>query len=132
MRFSSIIRQRVHVLLRPRLIDRDHTVLQLARVPFHPGLEVAPLQGVEIILVPNACNLKHDDVLGDARLAQIRARAFENMCCVAVTNYSQPNYDGHSCACNQAGKIVAMANELQPVAYYDNCESKEHLPFYKV
>ena len=50
------------------------------------------LGGAEIILTPNACDL-------DAhRLGQFKARAFENMCGVAMTNYAAPTQNGHSVA----------------------------------
>lgn len=48
------------------------------------------LAGAELILVPNACELEAN------RLGQVRARAFENMAAVAVTNYAQPTENGHS------------------------------------
>ena len=50
------------------------------------------LAGAEIILTPNACDL-------DAhRLGQFKARAFENMCGVAMANYAAPTHNGHSVA----------------------------------
>ena len=50
------------------------------------------LGGAEIILTPNACDL-------DAhRLGQFKARAFENMCGVAMTNYAAPTQNGRSVA----------------------------------
>lgn len=42
------------------------------------------LAGAEVVLVPNAC------VLDEERIAQVRARAFENMMGVAVANYATP------------------------------------------
>jgi predicted amidohydrolase len=50
------------------------------------------LKGAEIILVPNACTLDKN------RIGQLRARAFENMVGIAVTNYAAPQYNGHSAA----------------------------------
>jgi predicted amidohydrolase len=50
------------------------------------------LEGAEIILVPNACDLTED------RIGQFRTRAFENMVAVAMTNYPSPQCNGHSCA----------------------------------
>jgi predicted amidohydrolase len=53
---------------------------------------VLMLKGAEIILTPNACELEIN------RLAQFRARAFENMVGVAMTNYAAPDQNGHSIA----------------------------------
>ncbi|MDQ3814158.1 MAG: carbon-nitrogen hydrolase family protein, partial [Armatimonadota bacterium] len=50
------------------------------------------LQGAELILTPNACTLEA------GRLGQFRARAFENMVGVAMTNYAAPQNNGHSVA----------------------------------
>jgi predicted amidohydrolase len=50
------------------------------------------LKAAEIILVPNACTLDEN------RIGQLRARAFENMVGIAVTNYAAPQYNGHSVA----------------------------------
>ncbi|MEE1929520.1 carbon-nitrogen hydrolase family protein [Streptomyces sp. TRM 70351] len=49
------------------------------------------LDGAELLLVPNACELEVN------RTAQLRARAFENMTAVAVANYAGPGF-GHSVA----------------------------------
>jgi predicted amidohydrolase len=50
------------------------------------------LQGAEIILTPNACELEIN------RLSQFRARAFENMVGMAMSNYAAPEANGHSVA----------------------------------
>lgn len=52
------------------------------------------LKGAEVILVPNACPMEIN------RLAQLRARAFENMLGIATVNYAcgQPDCNGHSSA----------------------------------
>ncbi|MBS1252539.1 MAG: hypothetical protein MAG451_01579 [Anaerolineales bacterium] len=50
------------------------------------------LKGAEIILVPNACDLEIN------RLSQFRARAYENMAGLAMTNYAAPDANGHSVA----------------------------------
>jgi predicted amidohydrolase len=50
------------------------------------------LKGAELILTPNAC------ILEDHRIGQFRARAFENMVGVAMTNYAAPQQNGHSVA----------------------------------
>lgn len=75
------------------------------------------LKGAEIIVVPNACPLRNDPIIGDVRLAQIRSRAFENMVGIAVTNYAQPKADGCSCAFNVDGKQLVMANEQEEIVF---------------
>ncbi|MBY8876332.1 carbon-nitrogen hydrolase family protein [Actinacidiphila acidipaludis] len=49
------------------------------------------LAGAELVLVPNACDMEIN------RLTQLRARAYENMTAVAMTNYAGPGF-GHSIA----------------------------------
>jgi N-carbamoylputrescine amidase len=59
---------------------------------FPESARLLMLEGAELILTPNACTL-------DAhRLGQFRARAFENMTGVAMTNYAAPQNNGHSVA----------------------------------
>lgn len=48
------------------------------------------LAGAELILVPNACDLERN------RLAQFHARAYENMCALAMCNYAAPTCNGQS------------------------------------
>ncbi len=59
---------------------------------FPESARILMLKGAEIIFVPNACNLEID------RLSQFRARAFENMVGMAMTNYPAPKANGHSIA----------------------------------
>ncbi|HUE83349.1 MAG TPA: carbon-nitrogen hydrolase family protein [Pyrinomonadaceae bacterium] len=59
---------------------------------FPESARVLMLQGAELILTPNACTLDHH------RLGQFKARAFENMVAVAMTNYAAPQNNGHSVA----------------------------------
>lgn len=59
---------------------------------FPESARILMLKGAEIILVPNACTLDEN------RIGQLRARAFENMVGIAVTNYAAPQYNGHSVA----------------------------------
>jgi predicted amidohydrolase len=59
---------------------------------FPESARVLMLQGAELILVPNACELEQN------RLAQFRARAYENMTAMAMTNYPAPQQNGHSVA----------------------------------
>lgn len=54
------------------------------------------LNGAEIIVVPNAC--KFDEI----RKAQLKARAFENLLGIAMTNYPVPKDNGHSIAFHPA------------------------------
>ena len=69
------------------------------------------LHGAEIILTPNACKLATCPVFGDARLAQFRARAFENLAGVAMANYPAPHCDGHSVAFDADGSSIVEAPE---------------------
>lgn len=57
---------------------------------FPESARVLMLNGAEVVLTPNACPLTDD------RVAQFRARAFENMLAVAMANY--PRFGGRSCA----------------------------------
>lgn len=50
------------------------------------------LEGAELILTPNACDLESH------RLGQFKTRAYENMVGVAMTNYAAPQNNGHSVA----------------------------------
>ncbi len=59
---------------------------------FPESARILMLKGAELILTPNACELEL------LRLSQFRARAFENMVGVAMTNYAAPQQNGHSVA----------------------------------
>jgi predicted amidohydrolase len=59
---------------------------------FPESARLLMLNGAELILTPNACTLD------DHRLSQFKARAFENMVGVAMTNYAAPQNNGHSIA----------------------------------
>ena len=59
---------------------------------FPESARVLMLQGAEIILTPNACELERH------RLGQFAARAFENMVGVAMANYAAPQANGRSVA----------------------------------
>lgn len=61
---------------------------------FPESARILMLKGAEIVLVPNACPMEIN------RLAQLRARAFENMFGIATCNYPdlQPDCNGHSSA----------------------------------
>ena len=58
---------------------------------FPESARVLMLEGAEIILVPNACDMN------PARTNQLSTRAFENMVGVAMTNYPKEKW-GNSCA----------------------------------
>jgi len=64
--------------------------------------------GAEIVLVPNSCRLVDDPIVGDVRVAGMRALAFQSTIAVAVANYPEPKDDGHSFAVDAIGRIVAM------------------------
>jgi predicted amidohydrolase len=59
---------------------------------FPESARILMLKGAEIILTPNACTLESN------RIGQFRARAYENMVGVAMTNYAAPQNNGHSVA----------------------------------
>lgn len=59
---------------------------------FPESARILMLQGAEIILVPNACELDRH------RLMQVQTRAYENMVGLAMTNYAAPCCNGHSLA----------------------------------
>ena len=59
---------------------------------FPESARVLMLKGAELILTPNACDLEAN------RIGQFRARAYENMVAVAMTNYAAPQCNGHSVA----------------------------------
>jgi N-carbamoylputrescine amidase len=59
---------------------------------FPESARILMLKGAEIILTPNACELDEN------RLSQFRARAYENMMGLAMTNYPAPQQNGHSVA----------------------------------
>jgi predicted amidohydrolase len=59
---------------------------------FPESARVLMLQGAEIILIPNACDMEQN------RLGQLRTRAYENMVGVALANYAAPEDNGHSVA----------------------------------
>lgn len=59
---------------------------------FPESARVLALLGAEVVLVPNACDLEQN------RMAQFRARAFENMAAMVMANYPGPGFGGRSCA----------------------------------
>jgi len=59
---------------------------------FPESARVLMLQGAELILVPNACEMERN------RTAQLLARAYENMTGIALANYAAPQQNGRSIA----------------------------------
>ena len=59
---------------------------------FPESARVLMLEGAELILVPNACEMERH------RRAQLTTRAVENMVAVALANYAAPDANGHSMA----------------------------------
>jgi N-carbamoylputrescine amidase len=59
---------------------------------FPESARILMLEGAELILTPNACDLESH------RLSQFKTRAYENMVGVAMTNYAAPQNNGHSVA----------------------------------
>jgi len=72
---------------------------------FPESARILMLQGAEIILTPNACDLEAN------RLGQFKARAYENMVGVAMANYAAPQCNGHSIAFD----AVAFGKDEKPV-----------------
>jgi predicted amidohydrolase len=81
------------------------------------GAGMLSAAGAEVILVPNACALASDPLVGDVRIAQIRGRAFETVTGIAVANYPAPKNDGHSLAVGPLGDILVMADDLPGVVH---------------
>ena len=65
------------------------------------------LKGAELILTPNACTLE------EKRINQFQTRAFENAVGVAMTNYPEPNQNGHSCAFDSNGDKLVVAGDKE-------------------
>ncbi len=88
---------------------------------FPESARILMLKGAELILVPNACPMEQN------RLAQLRARAYENMLGIATANYAygKPDCNGHSSAFdgiayreNEAGSrdmLVIEAGEAEGI-----------------
>ena len=88
---------------------------------FPEAARILMLNGAEIVLVPNACNLDLN------RLHQFQTRGFENMLGVAMTNYPIPKYNGRSVAYNgmrmkgnnNYDPCIALANSEECIIYAD-------------
>ena len=64
---------------------------------FPESARILMLKGAELILTPNSCMMEAN------RISQFRARAYENMVGVALTNYAAPQENGHSVAFDPSG-----------------------------
>src|SRR2546426_789005 len=74
------------------------------------------LNGAELILTPNACDLDdRKSGVGDVRIAQFRSRAFENLVAVAMANYAAPQCDGRSVAFDPDGTLVVQADSTERI-----------------
>lgn len=82
---------------------------------FPESARTLSLKGAEVILVPNACPIATCTALGDARLAGLRALAYENLVGVAMANYPAPNQDGHSAAYDNLGKQMLLADKSEGI-----------------
>ncbi|HOE12980.1 MAG TPA: carbon-nitrogen hydrolase family protein [bacterium] len=67
------------------------------------------LNGAELILVPNACTLRHIFV------DQLRIRALENALAVAMTNYPAPKFNGSSAAFTAGGDLIVEAGDAEGI-----------------
>ena len=81
---------------------------------FPEAARMLMLNGAELILTPNACHLDDPEV-GDVRLAQFRARAYENLVAVAMTNYPAPRNDGRSVAFYPDGALVIQGASAEGI-----------------
>jgi predicted amidohydrolase/DNA polymerase III epsilon subunit-like protein len=63
------------------------------------------LQGAEIVLVPNACELELN------RVSQLRSRAYENMMGIALANYPGPICKGRSMAFDGMAFTLAQGDQ---------------------
>ena len=72
---------------------------------FPESARILMLKGAELILTPNACELE------DHRIGQFKARAFENMVGVAMTNYASPQCNGHSIAFDGVAFVGGLGDE---------------------
>lgn len=83
---------------------------------FPEAARMLMLNGAELILTPNACDLDdRKSGVGDVRIAQFRSRAFENLVAVAMANYAAPQCDGRSVAFYPDGTLVVQADSAERV-----------------
>jgi predicted amidohydrolase len=83
---------------------------------FPEAARMLMLNGAELILTPNACDLDdRKSGVGDVRIAQFRARAFENLVGVVMANYAAPQNDGHSVAFYPDGAEIVQAGTAEGI-----------------
>lgn len=83
---------------------------------FPEAARMLMLNGAEVILTPNACALDdRESGVGDVRIAQFRARAFENLVAVAMANYAAPQHDGRSVAFHPDGTLVVQGDASEGI-----------------
>ena len=77
---------------------------------FPESARILMLNGAELILVPNACPMEIN------RLAQLRARAYENMTAIATCNYpdSMPGCNGNSTVFDSVAYLPDGPGETDP------------------
>lgn len=80
---------------------------------FPESARLLMLNGAELILTPNACQLNA------LRLEQFRARAWENAVAVAMASYASGQGDGHSCSYQADGAELRLAGSEAGVVYVD-------------
>jgi predicted amidohydrolase len=76
---------------------------------FPEAARALALEGAELLLVPNACEMEAN------RLDQLRTRAFESMCAVALTNYPRRSRSGTR-SCTIRSRSTPMARAATPVS----------------
>ncbi len=89
-------------------LDTRHGPVQVGAMicydrEFPESARTLMLDGAEIVLTPNACQLD------DNRLAQFMTRALENSMAVFMTNYPAPAHGGRSVAYGPNGEQLALA-----------------------
>jgi predicted amidohydrolase len=89
----------------------------------HPeSARILMLNGAELVLTPNACQLE------EKRIGQFQTRAYENAMNVAMANYAAPHKNGHSVAFDCRGDRVVEADEGEGVvlAEFDLDEARAY------
>jgi len=87
---------------------------------FPESARMLMLGGAELILTPNSCDLDDEKSgIGDIRIAQFRARAFENLLAVAMANYAAPQQDGRSVAFYPDGALVVQGEAAEGIVIAD-------------
>lgn len=81
---------------------------------FPESARILMLQGAELILTPNSCELEIN------RLSQYRSRAYENMVALAMTNYPSPQCNGNSIALDGIAFDENGSRDMQVVESGEN------------